>query len=53
MRDDDVFSVEMPDLRIEREADVFVSEREMSEEIEMDDELPDIFMLVRLSVPSS
>ena len=52
MRGDDVFSVEMPDLRIEREADVFVSEREMRDETEMSSEFPEIFMSVRLRVPS-
>ena len=52
MREDDVFSVEMSERRMERVADVFESEREMSEEREMEDELPDIFMSVRLSLPS-
>ena len=31
----------------------FVRDGEMSEDTEMDEELPDIFMSVRLSVPSS
>ena len=44
--------MEISDLRIERDADVFVSDRETSEETEMDDELPEIFMSVRLRVPS-
>ena len=52
MREDDVFSVEMSDVLMEREADVFVSERETSEEREMDDELPDIFISVKLRLPS-
>ena len=37
---------------MEREADVFVSEREMREERKIDELLPDIFMSVRLRVPS-
>ena len=53
MRQDDIFSVEMTDCVIVRPPEFFVREGEMSEETEMDDELPDIFMLVRLSVPSS
>ena len=52
MREDVVWRDEMYDLRMEREADVFVSEREMREETEMDKVLPDSFMSVRLSVPS-
>ena len=52
MREDDVWREEMSDVLMEREADVSVSEREMREETEMDDELPDIFISVRLSVPS-
>ena len=52
MREDDVFRVDITDVMMEREADVFVSEIEMSEEIEISLELPDIFMLDRLSVPA-
>ena len=53
MREDVVFSVEMSDVLIDREADVFVSEREMRDESEMDEVLPDIFISVRLISPSS
>ena len=52
MRDDDVSRLEMSDLRTEREADVFVSEREMREVTEIESEFPEIFMSVTLSVPS-
>ena len=52
MREDDVFRVDITDVMMEREADVFVSEIEMSEELEISLELPDIFMLDRLSVPA-
>ena len=52
MREEDVWREEMSDLRMETEADVFVSEREMRDETEMSSEFPDIFMSVRLSVPS-
>ena len=53
MRDDVVWREEMSDVRMEREADDFVSEREMRDETDISSEFPDIFMLVRLSVPSS
>ena len=52
MREDDVFNVEMSDLRMEIEADVFETEKEMSEETDISSEFPDIFMSVRLSDPS-
>ena len=52
MRDDEVSRLEMSDELMEREADVFVSEREMRDETEMSSEFPEIFMSVRLRVPS-
>ena len=52
MRQDDVRREEMSDVLMEREAEVDVTERERREETEMDEELPDISMSVRLRLPS-
>ena len=52
MREDDVSREEMSDVLMEREADVFMREREMRDETEMSSEFPDIFMSVKLSSPS-
>ena len=52
MREDDVWREEMSDLRMEREADVFVSARERRDETDISSEFPDIFMSVKLRLPS-
>ena len=52
MREDDVSRLKMCDVLMEREGDVFVSEREIREVTENWWEFPNIFMSVRLSVPS-
>ena len=53
MRECDVFRVDMADCVIVSVPEFFVREGEMREETEMSLEFPDIFMSVRLSVPSS
>ena len=52
MREDDVFRVEIADWVIVRVPEFFIRDEEMNEETEMSLELPDIFMLIRLSSPS-